>query len=341
MNKKIRFRNNNNKKYIAEFIDYTFIPQEKNGFIKPIVMLRIWDEQKKECACVTFTEHLLIDSVWTQPDKKPFPTKYKIEALVNLLHYLPFNFEEIKKYHPKCFEYQFDRDFSERKSGRLYTISAADSFEETFQRIIFGDNLTNKKIQDATAEIMFNYWEDNPDTNISVELLLSILPLTKVNLIKNLKILLEEDKIRAVVSPSNPQELISVGLKPSLIRELDGEVKPSPKYQKTIKHIYGPNIESTTYGPNSPINIDVEKIETVFKGFQKEIDKHPTQQNKNKISKTVEKLEIEVTKNKNPERVKKLLNHLKNSANWLYKKILLNPYVSGIIVEILMRKAKV
>lgn len=338
-NKKIRFRNSG-KKYVAEFISDNFVSRKLQGtFVKPIAMFRIWDESQNEViGCVTFTEHLLIDSVWAQPNKKHFPSVYKVEALVNLLNYLPFDPVKLKEIYDECYEYRFDRDFGDdQKEDRLYKIKANDSFEATFQRIMFADTVTNRNIQDSALVILYNHWEDNPDTNVLVEILASILPVSEVNLIKNLKLLLSEHKIHAVTSPSDPQKLISVGLEPPTIRELESEVRPELKYPSMVKNIYGTNIETTTYGANSPITVNIEEIETVFEAFQKEIKEHPNLENKEEVSQTVKELQAEITKDKDPKKVKGLLGKLKGSANWLYQKILINPYVSGVIVDLLMK----
>lgn len=339
--KRIRFRNCR-RKYIAEFIGDNFVSQKHQGtFIKPTAMFRIWDEHQKEVlGCVTFTEHLLIDSVWAQPHKKHFPTNYRAEALINLLHYLPFDPEKIRKLYHECYEYRFDRDFGDNKTeDTLYRIKANDSFEATFQRVMFGDAVTNRGIQEAALEIMFNHWEDNPDTNVLLEVLTNILPVREVDLIKNLKLLLSENKIRAVTSPSDPQKLISVGIEPPTVRELEGEVKQELKYPSFVKNIYGSNIETTTYGANSPVIINIEEIETVFEAIQKEIKEHPNLKDKEEIFQTVSELHTEITKSKDPKKVKGLLEKLKGSANKIYQKILSNPYVSGVIVELLMKAA--
>src|SRR3989344_126092 len=339
--KKIRFRNGG-KKYLAEFISDQFVSQDHQGtFIKPLAMFRIWDEQQNEVVgCVTFTEHLLIDSVWAQPHKKHFPSSYRVEALVNLLHYLPFDPVRLKEIYHDCYEYRFDRNFGDDQArDRLYKIKANDSFEATFQKIMFGDTVTNQSIQNAALEVMFNHWEDNPDTNVLVEVLASVLPVREIDLIKNLKLLLSEDKIHAITSPGDPQKLISVGLEPPTIRELEGEVKSDVKYPSVVKNIYGPNIETTTHGANSPVSISMGKIETVFENLQKEIGESPElkDEEKQRVSQTVKELKAEIAQDKDPKKVGRLVEKLKGSANWVWQKILANPYVSGVIVEILMK----
>lgn len=335
--KKIRFRNNG-KKYIAEFIGDNFVSEKSpNGLIRGVVMFRILDEhQKKVLGCVSFTVSLLVGLTRTG-----FPEKYKVEALVNLLHYLPFDPAKFENIYPSCYEYRFDSGLDEdTEEDGIYRIKAEGDFEAIFQRLIFGDTLTNRKIQDAALEVMFNDWEDHADTNVLIETLIAILPVAEANLIKNLKLLLSENKIHAETSPGDPQKLISVGLEPPTIRELEGETKPEVKYPSMVKNIYGTNIENTTYGANSPITVNIEEIETVFEGFQKEIKEHPDLKNKEEVSQTVKELESEITKTKDPKKVKGLLEKLKGSANWLYQKILTNPYVSGVIVELLMKAAQ-
>jgi len=264
----IRFRNGG-KKYIAVFIGENFLSAKSpNGFIKGVAMFRIFDEhQKKVLGCVSFTVSLLVGLTRTG-----FPTRYKVEALVNLLHYLPFDPAKCGGIYSNCYEYRFDSGLKEDiGEDGMYRIKADGDFESIFQRLIFGDTITNRKIQDAALEVMFNNWEEYPDTNVLIETLVAILPVAETNLIKNLKLLLNEGKIHAVTQVSDPQKLVSVGLEPLTIRELEGDVKPRVKYQSMVKNIYGPNIETTTYGANSPVMINIEEIETVFENIQKEI----------------------------------------------------------------------
>lgn len=335
--KTIRFRNGG-KKYIAEFLGDNFVSQKLQGtFVKPMAMFRIWDEHQKDViGCITFTEHLLIDSVWAQPHAKHFPSNYRVDALVNLLHYLPFDPTGLKEIYNDCFEYRFDREFIDNQTdNRLCRIKASDSFEATFQRQMFGDATSNLKIQDAALEIMFNHWEDHPSTNILVDVLTSILPVAEIYVLKNLILLRDEGKIHASADPSNPQTLISVGLEPQTIRELDDGFKQEVKYPSVIKHIYGPNIENTTSGANSPIVIN--RIETIFGEIQKEIEARSDMENKEEVSQAVEALEAEITDGKDPKKVAGLITKITGSANWVYQKILTDPYVSGIILELLSK----
>jgi len=276
--------------------------------------------------------------VWAEPDKKHFPSNFRMEALVNLLHYLPIDFEKLKTIYTDCYEYRFDRDFGDDQIGEvLYSIKANDSFEATFQRLMFGETINNRSIQDSALEVMFNHWEDNPLTNVPVDMLVSILPFREVDLVKNLKLLLDEHKIHAAISHLDTTKLVSVGLEPSTIRELDGEAKPEVKYPSVGKIVYGPNIETTSYGANSPITVNVDMISSVFSAIQKEIEENRDLENKEEVSQTVKDLEKEITKSKNPKKVAVLVQKLKHSADWVYQKILANPYVSAIIVELLMK----
>ena len=137
--------------------------------------------------------------------------------------------------------------------------------------------------------------------------------MAETNLIKNLKLLLNEGKIHAVTQVSDPQKLVSVGLEPLTIRELEGDVKPRVKYQSMVKNIYGPNIETTTYGANSPVMINIEEIETVFENIQKEIKENPDvkEEEKKEVSRVVRELEVEITQDKDPRNAaKKILEEI-------------------------------
>lgn len=331
--KKIRFRNGG-KKYVAEFIGDNFMSEKSpNGLIIGVAIFRIWDEhQKKVFGCVSFTVSLLVGLARTG-----FPTQYKVEALVNLLHYLPFDQAKCESIYPSCYEYRFDSGLDEdTKEDGLYRIKADDSFESIFQRLIFGTTLTNRSIQDAALEVMFNDWEDHPDTNVLVETLANILPVAEVNLIKNLKLLLNEGKIHAVTSPGDPQKLISVGLEPTTIRGLEGEVETAIQYPQMVKNIYGTNIENlTTHGNNSPINISVGDINTAFGDIIKQIEEKEFE-GKKEVLESVNELQVELGGNKDPKKVKGLIDKIKGKAVWVYNLIFKNPVLTAYLTQLLL-----
>lgn len=333
--RKIRFRNNG-KKYVAEFIGDKFISEKPpNNLIQGLAMFRILDEhQKKVLGCVSFTVSLLVGLTRTG-----FPKHYKIEALVNLFHYLPFDPTKCNAIYSSCYEYRFDSGLDEDiEEDGLYRIKANGDFESIFQRLIFGDAISNRDIQEAAMEVMFNDWEDHPDTNVLVDTLANILPVTETNLIKNLKLLLNEGKIHAVISPGDPKKLISVGLEPPTIRELEGEVKTGVKYPSVVKNIYGPNIEKlTTYGDNSPINITVSDINTAFGNILKEIEEKESE-DKTEILGLVKELQDELGDNKDPKRVKGIMEKIKNKTIWVYNLILKNPVITTFLTQLLLKK---
>lgn len=331
---KVRFRNRG-KKYIAEFCSDKFI-SEKSPLIAGIAMFRIYDErQSKMLGAISFTETLLLNSIWAEGE---IPQTHRITALVNLLHYLPLDIDKIISIYPRCFEYRFARDSNYGKNeDNLLIIKGEDHYKETFQKIIFNGQITNKKIQEAALEIMFNHWEDNPDTNVPVELLKVIIPVDGVDLIRNLKLLLAEKKIRAVTSPSNKTILISVGLEPQMIRELDGDIEPMIKYPQMVKQVFGTNIENlSTLGDNSPINITVGDIDTAFGGITKQIENKKFE-GKEEIIPLLKQLQKELKDDKNPSKIKNLLDNIKSKAVWVYNLIINNPILTAYLTQLLLK----
>jgi len=334
--KTIRFRNNGNK-YITEYLGDNFISDKSpNGLIRGEAMFRVWDDQdSEEFGCISFTISLLVGLTRTG-----FPSKYKPEALVNLLHYIPFDFEKCMKIYPNCFEYRLDGGLDEDVEGAsLYRIKAEGTFESIFQRLIFGKNVSNPKIQDAIKEILYNNWELGTNSNVLFETILEVLPISKVNLQKNIRLLIEDGEIRAILSPADNETIISIGLKPKAIHLLEGDKKREVKYTSVKKIIYGTNIETITHGANSPVTIRIDEIETVFKNIQNEIIENSSlsDDEKRNTSQVVENLQTEITKAKSPKKVAELVKKLKNTADWVWQKILVNPYVSGVIIELLSK----
>ncbi|OGK30320.1 hypothetical protein A3D08_03585 [Candidatus Roizmanbacteria bacterium RIFCSPHIGHO2_02_FULL_43_11] len=107
-----------------------------------------------------------------------------------------------------------------------------------------------------------------------------------------------------------------------------------------VKHIYGTNIENTTYGANSPITVKIEEIKTIFQTLQQEIKEDRQLEGKEELSETVNQLENELINSKNPKKVGVLLGKIKASTQWVYQKIISNPIISNIIAELLMKGAQ-
>ena len=334
----IRFRNNGTK-YITEYLGDNFVSDKSpNGLIKGVAMFRVWNEgDVNSLGCVSFTISLLVGLTRTG-----FPSKYKENVLVNLLNYLPFNLEKCIEIYPNCYEYRFDSGLDEDvEETSLYRIKAEGTFESIFQRLIFGETVTNKKIQEAIKEILFNNWELGTNSNVLFETILEVLPIPKENLLKNIRLLIDDDEIRALLSPADNETIISMGLKPKSIHLLEGDKKQEVEYKSMNKYIYGTNIEATTHGANSPVTIRVDEIETVFKNIQNEIKENSSlsDDEKRNTSLVVENLQTEITEAKNPKKVAELVKKLKNTASWVWQKILVNPYVSGAIIELLSKAA--
>ncbi len=265
-------------------------------------------------------------------------------AFANLLPHLPLDMKNVKKIYDESSAYAFV-EFSNKpdgfsEDGITYFIELKGNFFKTAQGIVFKDGMNRKAVRREILQVLSNEFEEN-GTALRIEVLQSSIPVTTKELVFNLRLLKEDEKVEIISSPGDPEKIVSVKIKSDGFKELEGEGQTPLQLPQMVKNYYAPHIETKTYGANSPITVNIDEIKTVFATLQKEIKENPELKNKEEVSQTVEELETEVTKTKNPSKVKELLEKLKGSASWVYQKVITNPIVSGIIVEILMKMAKI
>lgn len=316
--------------------------KENGGFGHVLRRLILTETNKKSIGCIVFYDDVLTAFSWKTDEETIYGDKFLEISLTTLLPHLPIRIDHIKetfKYSSRCILVQFDKKpdgFSDDKI--TYFIQIRESFFATAQRIVFGDSVQKKHVRREILQILLNAFEENPQTYLLLDHLQASIPITTKDLLVNLHFLKEEDKVDFITQPTAVQKIISVKIKAKGIHELEAGISSEVQlHPHMVKNVYGTNIENTTFGANSPINVTIDEIETVFEALQKDIEENPELKNKEKISKTIKSLETEIKERKNSNKVKQLLDELKGSANLVYQKVISNPIISGIIVELLMK----
>lgn len=303
-------------------------------------------DSQEDIGCIVFYLGGLAAYSWESKEETDFGKEAKREmALANLLPHIPLGLDHLKEVYSRgkyCLLCSFNKDEDGYKKDDLteYIVQLKDGFLKTAQRIVFPNGLKKKDIEQEILQILLNSLEENPGTYMLFEDLQASIPLTTKALILHLNLLQEDEKVDLNIAPhSDPPKIVSIKIKSKGIKALEGETETAIQSPQVVKNIYGTNIETTTHGANSPVTINVGKIETVFENIQKEIKENTDlkAEEKKEVSEAVKELEVEITQDKNPKKVAGLVEKLKGSANWVWQKILANPYVSGIIVEILMK----
>ncbi|MEK7502419.1 MAG: hypothetical protein AAB609_02745 [Patescibacteria group bacterium] len=335
--KKIKFRNGD-KIYVAHAVDLTGKTIAGNGnFLKPIAVFRIYDENDKEfLGGIVFQESTLLGFMWAEPNKKHFPNKkYLEEALVNLLHYLPFTSETLTP--NASFNFQFVRDLEDGLMGekRAENIKTIGSFEETYQRKMFGENASSEKIQMVILEPLYMHWLDNSRTNLLFEHISSILPFKQNVITSHLELLEDENFIE--IQRDASQNFVSVKIKPRGVKKVLGTLQDDVKSNSVANYHYGHNIDVKT-GNHSSVSIHADMIGGIFGEYKKELEeKNP--QNKQEISDALSVLESEFKKEeKDQGKIKKSLGIISKGAGWLYEKITNNQFIGSILAQIALQQ---
>jgi len=293
--------------------------------------------------CIVFYLDFPSSFSWEANENSLYGSNERLEySLANLLPHLDIGIKHIneafKRSGQQCIICNLNGNISGFNEDKInYSIQLKDNFFKTAQELVFKGGVTRKKAKREILTILLNGLEENPNTYILIDNLKSSIPLTTKELFFQLHILKEEDMIDFVASPSDPQKIISVKIKAKGVKELEAESDTGLQYPQMVKQVFGTNIENTTYGPNSPITVSIEQIKTVFDALQKEIQEHPQISNKVELSEIVKELETEITKKENPNKVKELLEKVKVSADWVYTRLINNPIISGIIVDLLIK----
>lgn len=325
--KKIKFRKDG-KVYTARAVNLSGMNVMVNGnFMIWIGAFRIYDEDDKELiGKITFQQSTLLDYLWADPNQKRFPSKeFLEEALVNLLHYLPFDKETLMP-DGDSFIFRFTRDLENgrEKDKRIYNIKVETSLEKTYQKIMFGDKITDEKLHAAILEPLHMHRLENYATNLKIDFLRSIFPFDQNKIDSTLEFLEYKNYIEILKDASGL--LISVRIKPEGVEFLSG-VKI--KTDNTINRIQiGHNIRINT-GNNSPVNINAD-IDTSFDSVRKEIKEKNLPQKEDLLN-DIGELQKEIKSLKDLGKIKSLVGKIGKTSTWVGRRI--EPIIQQVIAS--------
>ncbi|MDO8452671.1 MAG: hypothetical protein Q7S79_02875 [bacterium] len=329
--KQIKFRNEG-RVYTAHAVDLSDRNANVSGnFLMWTAAFRIYDEEnEKLIGKICFQQSTLLDYLWADPNKKRFPPKeYLEEALVNLLHYLPFDKETLIP-EGDSFIFRFIRDLEDgrQKDARIYNIKVEDSMEKTYHKKIFGAQITDEKIAKAILEPLYMQWLNNYTTNLTINLLSSILPFDQNTIGSRLE-LLEYNKFIDILRETTGA-FVSVKIRPEGVEFLAGVslrgTEPKVKMVKNVQIGHKFNIKT---GNNSPVNIHSD-IDTSFDSIRKEIEeKNPA--NKEEILKDLGSLQDEIKAPKDINTIKTLLGKIGKAADWVGRRV--EPIVQQVVAS--------
>lgn len=325
--KQIKFRKGENV-YTARAVDLSDSNRVVNAnFMVWTGAFRIYDEENKELVGkITFQQSTLLDYLWADPNQKRFPAKeFLEEALVNLLHYLPFDNETLIPT-GDSFIFRFTRDLESgrEKDKRIYNIKVDDPLEKAYQKIMFGDKITDERVHAAILEPLYMHRLENYATNLPINMLRLIFPFDQNKVDSSLEYLEYKNYIELLKDLSGL--LISVRIKPEGVEFLLG-VKV--KVDKTINRIQiGHNIKINT-GNNSPVNINSD-IDTSFDSIRKEIEEKNLS-NRDEILNDIGELQEEIKSPKDIEKIKNLVGKIGKGSTWVGRRI--EPIIQQVIAS--------
>jgi len=333
--KKIKFRNNGIV-YTAHAIDLSNWNVTATGnFLIWTGAFRIYDEDDIQLVGkICFQQSTLLDYLWADPNKNRFPSKgYLEEALVNLLHYLPFDNETLNP-DEDSFIFRFIRDLPDgrEKERRFYNIKVEDSMEKTYTRKMFGEKVIYEDAIRSILEPLYMHRLQDYSTNLPIDLIRGILPFDQNKIDSHLEFLEYKKFIEILKDASGV--FVSVKIRPEGVEFLTGiTLNKMPDGKTTNKIQIGHNFNIKT-GDNSPVNISAD-IDTSFESIKKEI-KEKKQTNKEEILKDLSSLQNEI---KNPQdigKIKVLLGKIGKTANWVALRV--EPIVQQVIASYISSK---
>lgn len=325
--KQIKLRKNKNV-YTARAIDLSGSNVMVNGnFMIWIGAFRIYDEDNRNLVGkITFQQSTLLDYLWADPHQKRFPPKVFLEeALVNLLHYLPFDKETLIP-EGNSFTFRFTRDLENgrEKDKRFYNIKVVDSLERTYQRLMVGDKITDEKLHIALLEPLYMHRLENYATNLPIALLRSIFPFDQNKIDSTLEFLEYKNYLEILKDSSGA--FISVKISPKGVEFVLG-VKI--KTERTVNKIQiGHNIKINA-GNNSPVNINAD-IDTSFDSVRKEIEEKNLP-NKKVLLDDLGELQKEIKSPKDLGKIKTLVGKIGSASAWVGRRI--EPIIQQVIAS--------
>ncbi len=263
-------------------------------------------------------------------------------SFASLLAHLPIDMERVKSIFERslsCFNIEFgNTPDNYDKEKDTYSVKLEGNLFNTAQRIIFKNEVSRKSIKLEILQILLNNLEENPSGFMKIEELESSVPILAKEIFFNLNLLEEEGNVKCTRQLSESTPIINVKITAKGISELDSSNDAIKEKASTVNNYFAPHIVTQTYGSGSPISVNIGEISTVFEDIKNEIKENVEIQNKSEIIDLLENLKTEVINKNNPNKIQDYLNKIKTAGVWIYEKIINNPYVSGIILDMLMKQ---
>lgn len=334
----------NNKPYIIyRDREVEGMSKENGSFSHILRRLILSDLDGKWIGAINFFEDIITAFGQDKSIGSMFGFSEMLEfSFANLLTHLPIDIERITSIFERslsCFNIEFGSipDNYDREKD-TYSIKLDGNLLNTAQRIVFKDGINRKSIKREILQILLNNLEENPSGYMKIEELESSIPILIKEVIFNLNLLEEEGTVKCTRQFSESNPIINVKITAKGVSELDTSNETLKEKASTVNNYFAPNIVTQTYGSNSPISINLGEITTVFENLKKEIEESEDIQDKNEVINILDELKTEVISKENPNKVQENLNKIKTVGGWVYDKIINNPYISGIIVDLLMRQ---
>jgi hypothetical protein len=329
--KKIRFQYEK-KTYFATPIEDN--PQKAKGDQGNLFYYRIYDENEKPIACITF--------FWSGSARDTLRPQFKDneEELIYLflIPHLPLYINSAKKIYTSCFRYVFNTIKEGLAANNSeYNIKIEDDFLYTRQKIIFGKRPSEEQIRKKVLVTLYNYWLDYPGNFIHICTLKLFLPVEEKILNRDLLFLNDEGLIKCQILDDGSISHLKI-LNPG-IKYIESPSKFNKKQNLNwTQNFIRDNINISTSGKNSPIVINSQSIDIAFSEITAKIESKDFP-NKQKASILLEELKSEVKKDiKDPNKIKKLLEKIKSTAPQINEKILKHPLIGPLISQILITK---
>jgi len=320
--KKIRFQYEK-KTYFATPIEDN--PQKAKGDQGNLFYYRIYDENEKPIACITF--------FWSGSARDTLRPQFKDneEELIYLflIPHLPLYINSAKKIYTSCFRYVFNTIKEGLAANNSeYNIKIEDDFLYTRQKIIFGKRPSEEQIRKKVLVTLYNYWLDYCTLKL-------FLPVEEKILNRDLLFLNDEGLIKCQILDDGSishLKILNPGIK-YIETHSKSKKKHSPNRTQNIRDI---NISIS--GQNNPIIINSQNLDIAFSEITAKIESKDFP-NKQKASILLEELKSEVKKDiKDPNKIKKLLEKIKSTAPQINEKILKHPLIGPLISQILITK---
>jgi len=333
-----------NKPYLVyRDLEVEGMSKENGSFSHILRRLILADLDGKWLGAINFLEDIVMAFGQDKQTGSMFGFSEMLEfSFANLLTHLPIDMERVTSIFERslsCFNVEFGSisDNYDREKD-TYSIKLDGNLFNTAQKIVFKEGINRKSIKKEILQILLNNLEENPTGFMKIEELESSVPILTKEVIFNLNLLEEEGNVKCIRQLSESSPIINVKITAKGISELDISNETLKEKASTVNNYFAPNIVTQTYGSNSPISINIGEINTVFESLKKEVEEDKDIQNKSEVINMLDELKTDVINKENPNKVQENLGKIKAIGTWIYDKIIINPYVSGIIVDLLMRQ---